>query len=174
MHMHQLMYTHTHCCLQKHSYKCTRTHMHTHTHSLCWFAWMLVCAGMKMDGTVTSWTTVPAWILQIVLGSRRNRNPDTRSLVLNPLHCSLLNYVDCKRLNPLGQVSSPARWRRGRRLNPLGVKTQFFDKHEQWFQSLEGSSSNPRFIWGISFIWKLCFLSCYSGEPCQPVGLSGD
>ena len=101
-----------------HVYICTLIHTHSADSHEC-----LYVPEWRRTGTVTSCTTVPVWILQIVLGSRRNRNPDTRSLVLTPLHCSLLNYVGCKSLNPLGQVSSPARWRRGRGLNPLGVKT---------------------------------------------------
>lgn len=172
------VHTHTLACKNTltnvHVYICTLIHTYCADLHEC-----LYVPEWRRTGTVTSCTTVPEWILQSIQtpqswGAEETGIQTPETWFLPPLHCSLLNYVGCKSLNPLGQVSSPARWRHGRGLKPLGAKTQFFDKHEQWFQSLEGASSNPSFIWGISFIWKLCFLFCYSGEPCHPVGLSGD
>lgn len=172
MHMHKLMYTHTLLPAK------TPLQMYTHTYAHSYTLTVLICMNAGMCRNEDGWDSHPlhhcaCGILQIVLGSRRNRNPDTRSLVLS--HCTALCWIMlvAKAFNPLGQVSSPARWR-WRGLNPLGVKHNSLTNMSNGFRVWRAQGQTPASSEAFPSFGSSVFLFCYSGEPCQPVGLSGD
>lgn len=135
--------THTHSCLQKHPYKCTRTYR-THTHSQCWSADKYV---PNEDGWGQS-PLAPLCLLDTSdsSGEQKKQNPDTEAWFLS--HCTALCWIMLVAKALILWARFPHQQGEGVEEDwiHLGLKTQFFDKHEQWFQSLEGSRSSPSFM----------------------------
>ena len=101
--------------------------------------------------------------LETALWQRRNVNPEIKNLVLILLHCSLVYCVCCKTLNPVGQVSLPARRSCGRWLHPPVTQKLFFDKHDQQLWSLKARVQSPTSPRGRSLIGEPCFLLTCGG-----------